>query len=180
MIHDDIEDDDKPDALHCTVGVAQALNAGDLLIHESYRLTLDAGFRFRTSIPNRCQKMMCYGQGQELDHRGDFAAEKTSPLFEAAFLMALADWGDGFRYERAAINFCKLLGIAYQAKDDWEDGQPCSPELFYLKVAQAATASRQFDNPELVKFLDEYLALVFDTQCPSLPTSQERSSVPAP
>lgn len=179
MIHDDIEDDDKSGALHRTVGIAQALNAGDLLIHESYRLLIASGLeREGIAISNECQRTLCFGQGQELAIGGDFSFQKTSPGFEVAFRLAMV--GNLSEPKEKVLAFCLSLGIAYQAKDDYEDGASSGIGRI-LKQREAFIASQQFDNPELVKFLDGYLSLVFsETRYPLLPTSQGRSSVPAP
>lgn len=188
MIHDDIADDDKPQALHRRIGVAQALNVGDYLIHESYRLLTQCQMPHALvlkMIEISCfgQRHLCYGQGEELySHVNEWASLKTAPGFEVAF--RLGETWAGLALHAPIIHsnvseFCERLGSAYQAKDDYEDGESSGTGRI-VKQRAAFTASQWFDNPALVKFLGEYLELVFETQCPSLPTSRERSSVPAP
>src|SRR5262245_52823865 len=75
LVHDDIEDADEErygrDALHIEHGVPVALNAGDLLVGEGYRLLAGCG-----ASPEICAQLvqiaaaghreLCLGQGQEL------------------------------------------------------------------------------------------------------------------
>ncbi len=75
LIHDDIEDEDDTrygeQTLHCQYGVAIALNIGDLLIGEGYRLISESGLppelaaaMIRTAAEGH--RMLCLGQGEEL------------------------------------------------------------------------------------------------------------------
>src|SRR5262245_10452672 len=75
LVHDDIEDADEErygrDALHVEHGIPVALNAGDLLVGEGYRLLASCG-----ASPEICAQLvqiaaaghreLCLGQGQEL------------------------------------------------------------------------------------------------------------------
>ena len=110
LIHDDIEDNDAQRygeaALHTEHGVAIALNVGDLLIGEGYRLIAE------TSIPAahkaammriaaEGQRELCRGQGMELAWNQDpqpltpgqvleIFRRKTSPAFSVALHIGAA------------------------------------------------------------------------------------------
>ncbi|HEY5914964.1 MAG TPA: polyprenyl synthetase family protein [Verrucomicrobiae bacterium] len=104
MIHDDIEDNDDcrygERALHAEYGVAMALNIGDLLIGEGYRLisaceippVLKAEMLL---VASECQRQLCRGQGGELYWTRnpqplgplqvlEIFRQKTAPAFEVA------------------------------------------------------------------------------------------------
>ncbi len=144
LIHDDIEDDDSDRdglaTLHCTEGLAIALNCGDLLLGEGYRLIaeievpvdapIDRGALLRTASHGHLA--LCRGQGDELSllRRGELYGVaqvleifkgKTAPAFEVALVM-------GAICAQADFELCKLLsaysqsfGIAYQIYDDLGD-----------------------------------------------------------
>lgn len=162
MIHDDIEDDDKADALHRSVGLPQALNAGDFLIHEGYRLLLNCELNenrklFLIDCACTSQQKLCIGQGEEMSTgRNDFATLKTSPLFWLAFLI-----GDIFSGETILTKnqFSIHLGKAYQAKDDLEDGLSNS-NLESLEKNARLHASF-YSSPALKLFLHHYLETMF-------------------
>ncbi|MBN2163598.1 MAG: polyprenyl synthetase family protein [Pontiellaceae bacterium] len=138
LIHDDIEDDDEvrynAPTLHCQYGIPVALNAGDFLVGEGYRLIASVPSRtadlMRIAVENH--RMLCVGQGEELRGLVDtppFTAaqlieifrRKTAPAFGAALrLGALAAGGDD-RLDAALRRFSESLGIAYQIHDDLEE-----------------------------------------------------------
>lgn len=141
LIHDDIEDGDAQrygqQTVHAEHGVAVALNAGDLLIGEGYRLLAESG-----APPHRIAQMiriasaghrsLCLGQGAELcwsRQRRPMGAQevlgifrqKTAPAFEVALRLgaAYADAGDDVH--QALALYSEALGIAYQIRDDLDD-----------------------------------------------------------
>jgi geranylgeranyl pyrophosphate synthase len=141
LIHDDIEDDDDlrygEKTLHAEYGVPIALNAGDLLLGEGYRLLAEADIsdeqRSRMLVAAaRGHRNLCLGQGNELswirrprclsvDEVLDIFAKKTSPAFEVALKCGaiLAGCEDGLN--GVLEEYSKSLGIAYQIRDDIED-----------------------------------------------------------
>ena len=141
LIHDDIEDGDATryglPTLHERFGVPVALNAGDLLLGEGYRLLAgcDAPPETRAAMLRAAadaHRRLCLGQGAELCWaRGprplrtaevaEIYANKTAPAFEVALRMGalLAGAEDAFR--NALDDFSRALGIAYQVRDDRED-----------------------------------------------------------
>lgn len=177
LIHDDIEDDDKPDALHRQVGIPQALNAGDFLIHEGYRLLSESGFSTDLFIDVVCetQLAMCRGQGEEL-YTGNkrYAELKTGSLFRLAFQLA-------FRLHRqnklkAIPDFTDLVGTAYQLFDDCRDGE--RPRWDYFTLVYEARAEIKHFDPRIQEFLHHYLDTMFGQANPANASSALISTAP--
>ena len=143
LIHDDIEDGDTErygvQTLHAEHGVAVALNAGDLLIGEGYRLIAATGLTAAQKAEMlRCaaegHRQLCRGQGAELcwmhapeplmqEQVLDIFRHKTAPAFEVALHLGALTAGCE---PHAAIAstlaaYSEALGIAYQIRDDMED-----------------------------------------------------------
>ncbi|MES2707846.1 MAG: polyprenyl synthetase family protein [Verrucomicrobiota bacterium] len=141
LIHDDIEDGDAErydvPALHTEQGLAIALNAGDLLIGEGYRLIAECGLPAATLVPliriaAQGQRELCQGQGAELAWQKNPAPLtsgqvleifrlKTAPAFSVALLLGAAHAGRLDEVEETLRSFSEALGIAYQIKDDLDD-----------------------------------------------------------
>lgn len=141
LIHDDIEDADDyrygRETLHRQHGVPVALNAGDMLIGEGYRLIAECGLDgTRTArmvrTASAAHRLLCSGQGDELSwaHRPgpmpvknvlDIFRRKTSPSFCLAMhLGAVCASADEQVYTHLR-DYCDALGIAYQIQDDLKD-----------------------------------------------------------
>jgi geranylgeranyl pyrophosphate synthase len=141
LIHDDIEDGDAQrygvDALHTEYGVPIALNIGDYLLGEGYRLlaTCDAP-------PETCAAMLraaaeahrtlTLGQGAELAWSRarrpltslevlDIFRKKTAPAFQVALQLGAHVAGGDEELEEVFGRYSEALGIAYQIRDDLED-----------------------------------------------------------
>lgn len=143
LIHDDIEDGDATRygeaTLHEEHGVAVALNVGDLLIGEGYRLLAESGFSAdqcmrMIRVAAEGQRQLCAGQGAELLWTRspkpmasvevlDIFDKKTAPAFAVALhLGALAAGSDAHaEVARVLEKYSRSLGIAYQIRDDLED-----------------------------------------------------------
>jgi geranylgeranyl pyrophosphate synthase len=141
LVHDDIEDNDKERygeaTLHAEHGMAVALNVGDLLIGEGYRLLADnlLSPATRTAILKVAavgQRELCRGQGAELlwDQHPvalssaqvlDIFRSKTAPAFEVALKIGAAIAGQLDETEDALREYSEALGIAYQIRDDLDD-----------------------------------------------------------
>jgi geranylgeranyl diphosphate synthase type II len=143
LIHDDIEDNDTvrygARTLHAEHGVPVALNVGDLLIGEGYRLI----GRVQVSAEQRAamllvaaqgQRQLCQGQGAELVWARqpaplttlqvlDIFRRKTAPAFEVALGLGAIYASAEKHAEVAGIirNYSQALGIAYQIRDDLTD-----------------------------------------------------------
>jgi geranylgeranyl pyrophosphate synthase len=141
LIHDDIEDEDEmrygKETLHARYGIAVAINIGDLLIGEGYRLITETGLP--AGIIQECIKMvsnghrkLSVGQGIELmslkNHEILSLEEtlkvfeyKTSTAFKVSLLLgAIAGGADALTLS-SLEEFSNAVGIAYQIKDDLDD-----------------------------------------------------------
>jgi geranylgeranyl pyrophosphate synthase len=136
LIHDDIEDGDAlrygAPALHVEHGVPVALNAGDLLIGEGYRLLAECGVPSLVRIAAAGHRQLCLGQGTELDWARnprplsvvdvlEIFRRKTSPAFEVALRIGAAAGGAPESVHLILTRYSDALGIAYQIRDDLED-----------------------------------------------------------
>lgn len=141
LIHDDIEDNDNlrygKETLHYRYGIPVAVNAGDLLLGEGYRLI--AGCNLSPEITKECLKIvsqghraLSLGQGTELMARFRneiLPVEDTLKVFEnktsAAFRVSLLVGAIAAGADRKILDlldqFSSLTGIAYQLMDDLED-----------------------------------------------------------
>lgn len=141
LVHDDIEDRDArrydEPSLHEQYGVPIALNVGDLLIGEGYRLIARcAGDARRAAamlqVAAEGHRNLCLGQGAELDWAATRRALsvqdvlrifrwKTAPAFEVALRLGAVWAGAEAAVHEALVDFSAALGIAYQIRDDIED-----------------------------------------------------------
>lgn len=141
LIHDDIEDDDDQrygdPALHSQYGVPIAVNVGDLLLGEGYRLIAQSPLPVETrarllAIAADAHRTLCIGQGEELDAaRRDIPPasgpmleifrRKTAPAFAAALKFGAVAIGADDTVCDALDVFSDALGIAYQIRDDIAD-----------------------------------------------------------
>ncbi len=141
LIHDDIEDDDPTrygkETIHTRYGIPVAINIGDLLIGEGYRLitecNLEAGAMTKCiSVISKGHKAMAMGQGAELIARRNnemiriddlltIFENKSAEAFRVALLMGAVAAGTDERTLNLLDNFSSHIGRAYQLKDDLED-----------------------------------------------------------
>ncbi len=141
LIHDDIEDGDEKrydrPTVHAEHGIPIALNAGDLLIGEGYRMIAEAELApAQTALALRVaaegHRDLSLGQGTELDWLAkphtlkpaqvlEVFRRKTAPAFEVALrLGAIAGGADGAIHD-VLQTYSRNLGIAYQIRDDIDD-----------------------------------------------------------
>ena len=142
LVHDDIEDDDPTryggDALHAAYGVPIALNVGDYLLGEGYRLLADCGAAPETTVAllraaADGHRTLSLGQGAELSWARqpkalsslqvlDIFRQKTAPAFDVALAVgALYAGGADDDLLASLARYSEALGIAYQIRDDIED-----------------------------------------------------------
>jgi geranylgeranyl pyrophosphate synthase len=143
LIHDDIEDNDATrygeKTLHEEYGMAVALNVGDLLIGEGYRLIgacrLSAEQKAQMLLAaSQGQRQLCRGQGAELCWARkpepltslqvlDIFRQKTAPAFEVALRLGALYAGVDQHEEVEDVlqAYSEALGIAYQIRDDLSD-----------------------------------------------------------
>jgi geranylgeranyl pyrophosphate synthase len=141
LVHDDIEDNDAErygeTTLHTEHGVPVALNVGDLLIGEGYRLLADSGLSATVraaclKVAAEGQRELCRGQGAELlwlnhpvalskNQVLEIFRSKTAPAFEVALKVGAALASRLDECEDALHHYSEALGIAYQIRDDLDD-----------------------------------------------------------
>jgi geranylgeranyl pyrophosphate synthase len=143
LIHDDIEDNDAlrygEKTLHEEHGTGVALNVGDLLIGEGYRLIASCRASAEQkaamlTVASQGQRALCRGQGAELcwartpqplsQHQVlEIFRLKTAPAFEVALRLGsiYADLESYEEVEATLGTYSEALGIAYQIRDDLSD-----------------------------------------------------------
>jgi geranylgeranyl diphosphate synthase, type II len=152
LIHDDIEDQDAERygqrTVHAEYGVPVALNAGDLLVGEGYRLLADSGapphvISQMIRIASAGHRSLCLGQGAELCWERErrpmgtqevlaIFRQKTAPAFEVALRLGACFAEAEDEVHEVLKRYSEALGIAYQIRDDLEDihavsGKPSLP-----------------------------------------------------
>ena len=155
LIHDDIEDGDDvrygAPTLHAEHGVAVAINIGDLLLGEGYRLLGELEVVGETraqllSVAAQGHATLSRGQGAELNWAraprplsslevlGIFR-EKTAPAFEVALRQGALLAGAAPEVLEVLGPYSEALGIAYQIHDDLDDftGEGDSDDLADLR-----------------------------------------------
>ncbi|MFT7484505.1 MAG: geranylgeranyl diphosphate synthase type II [Candidatus Paceibacteria bacterium] len=141
LIHDDIEDGDLvrygEETLHAKHGEAIAINVGDLLLGEGYRLLAEIEMSGDTRAAllaeaARGHVALSRGQGAELywtrhprvlssiEVLGIFR-EKTAPAFEVALRLGAIFAGADENVHSVLGPYSEALGIAYQIRDDIDD-----------------------------------------------------------
>jgi len=141
LIHDDIEDADASrygeKSLHEEHGIAIALNVGDFLLGEGYRLiadcdATDAQKARMLGVAAEGHRDLCIGQGEELlwmrtpaplstKQVLDIFQKKTAPAFEVALRMGAIYAGADEDIGGVISRYSESLGIAYQINDDFND-----------------------------------------------------------
>jgi len=141
LVHDDIEDADaerygKP-TVHEAWGTPFAINVGDLLVGEGYRLIAeapvdDAARAAMLSVAAEGHRNLCLGQGAELHWARvnrplsptevlDIFAKKTAPAFEVALRLGAICAGASDDVAEVLRVYSEALGVAYQICDDLDD-----------------------------------------------------------
>jgi len=141
LVHDDIEDNDGSRygqlTVHQEYGVPVALNVGDFLLGEGYRLIAasDLSARQRAEMllaAAHGHRDLTLGQGAELcwarqpeplsvEAVLDIFRRKTSPAFEVALRLGAIAAGAGDEVWDVLHRCSEALGIAYQIADDLKD-----------------------------------------------------------
>jgi len=155
LIHDDIEDNDAmrygKQTIHARYGVAVAINAGDLLIGEGYRLIAES--ELPSGMILDCMKIistghraMTLGQGAELlamESRQILSLEEILEVFEnktasalrVSFLLGATIGGADSDSLLQLSRFSHFLGIAYQIRDDLDDYSGCEGDIQLRKTS---------------------------------------------
>ena len=128
--------------LHAEYGTAVALNVGDFLLGEGYRLIAESGMSDRQKADMleaaaHGHRDLTIGQGSELcwarrpeplsvDAVLDIFRRKTAPAFEVALRLGAVAGGATDEVWDVLRRYSQALGIAYQIADDLKD--LCSDE----------------------------------------------------
>ena len=143
LIHDDIEDNDDTrygtETIHNKYGVPVAINTGDFLIGEGYRIIAECDLpseliRDSIRIISRGHSQLTLGQGAELIsiRSGEILSladmlevfkNKTAAAFKVSLLLGATLGGADKDTLDSLDLFSKFVGIAYQIKDDLSDYQ---------------------------------------------------------
>ncbi len=138
LIHDDIEDGDDlrdgRETLHSRLGVPLALNVGDYLVGEGYRLlaTVEApaeSIAEMLRLAAEGHRTLCLGQGDDLAWSQEpkilkpievvkIFKNKTAPAFEIALRLGAACASASAELHDTLSAFSDALGVAYQIRDD--------------------------------------------------------------
>ena len=141
LVHDDIEDADAMRygqmTLHEEHGVPVALNVGDLLLGEGYRLIAESRWPAERKaemlrVAAGGHRDLCIGQGAELCWTRrpgvlsaadvlDIFRRKTAPAFEVALRLGALAAGAADGVWDVLHRYSEALGIAYQIRDDLKD-----------------------------------------------------------
>jgi geranylgeranyl diphosphate synthase, type II len=141
LIHDDIEDNDSSrygrETLHKRYGIPVAINIGDLLIGEGYRLLAECNLppeliRECLKVISQGHKTLSIGQGSELLARmkGDILPlsevmivfeQKTAAAFKVSLLLGAVAAGTDKKTCDLLSSISYHIGLAFQMKDDLED-----------------------------------------------------------
>ncbi len=141
LIHDDIEDEDTlrygEKTVHAQHGIAIALNVGDILVGDGYRLIGELEIQDdrkvkMLQIAALGHRTLCMGQGAELcwqQHRTPLSTDdilaiykqKTAPAFEVSLRLGAMFAGADEKLGDTLQRYSSALGIAYQIKDDLSD-----------------------------------------------------------
>jgi geranylgeranyl pyrophosphate synthase len=143
LVHDDIEDGDDlrygERTLHAEEGVPVALNAGDFLLGEGYRLIGELSVEPEIKVAMlqlaaAGHLTLSRGQGRELAWIRkpaplasvevlDLFRQKTAPAFEVALRLGAFLGGADADTHDVLRKYSESIGIAYQINDDLEDSR---------------------------------------------------------
>ena len=172
LIHDDIEDNDDErygiPTVHLKYGVPAAINTGDFLIGEGYRLIASSDFSGDTraamtlvAAKGHCE--LSLGQGEEIAFcRKPFPVtenavlhiyeQKTAAAFEVALLVGAHAAGVDETTCQQLSAFSRAVGTAYQLQDDIEDFRSApgrAADLLSLRPTIYLAVACASDHPEV-------------------------------
>ena len=179
LIHDDIEDNDSErygePTMHQRIGVPVALNAGDFLVGEGYRLfcheSIPATMRAEmVAQAAQAHSELALGQAREFEllqsavtlemcletHR-----LKTSPAFRVAMDIGAIAAGKFNDYRVFFQRFADLLGVSYQLHDDLEDAE-ANPASSVDCLMRTTSCSREDARRVIMDQYEQYRRKAFE------------------
>lgn len=168
LVHDDIQDNDTErygkQTVYSAYGVPVAINVGDLLLGEGYRLLASTENVELIKIASEAHLSLCRGQGMELewslspspltmDFVLDIFCNKTVPAFDVSLIMGVVCAGDDPMLRNTLHAYSRALGIAYQLLDDIEDFKTDAPIELRPSSVLAALCEQSTDQA----FIDSLL-----------------------
>jgi len=184
LIHDDIQDNDdfrygKPtiNSLH---GVPIAINVGDKLLGDGYRLLSECGMIELVQEASAAHIALCRGQGLELEWCNNprplnmddviyIFENKTAPAFCVALSLAVICAKGDESMKAIMEQYAHALGIAYQLLDDLDDFQS-GKNVRLRPTAVLAAICENSENKHLVEklLLQEYISELMNECKPQL------------
>jgi geranylgeranyl diphosphate synthase type II len=185
LIHDDIEDNDDmrygKETIHSRYGVPVAINTGDYLIGEGYRLIAEstlspALIREGIKIVSRGHRSLTIGQGAELisirskeilslKDMLELFENKTSAAFKVSLLLGAVVGGASGEMIEILNRFSNFIGIGYQIKDDLSDYHGNKGDIairkfsILLSVLEEQLPKSEKDSLLVAYKLDDYDAI---------------------
>ena len=167
LVHDDIQDNDMErygkQTVNAAYGVPVAINVGDVLLGEGYRLLTQTERMELVKVAAEAHIKLCKGQGMELEWSlspqsitMDFVLEifrnKTVPAFDVSLTMGLICAGAAADTRKILQDYSQALGISYQLFDDIEDFETDAP-IISRPSALLAALCEQAPNKEFIEAL---------------------------
>jgi geranylgeranyl pyrophosphate synthase len=174
LIHDDIEDNDEirygKETIHSQHGIPIAINIGDYLLGEGYRLIADSGLpveiiRNGIQVISKGHIQLTIGQGTELlsirsgqilslTEMLEVFENKTAAAFKVSLLLG-ATIGQADPLTLTQLdNFSKYVGIAYQIKDDLSDYQGQKGDIVNRKFSILLSLLKEKTDEEMLNLMD--------------------------
>ncbi|MDR0349522.1 MAG: polyprenyl synthetase family protein [Tannerella sp.] len=162
LVHDDIQDNDSvrygKQTVNAACGVPMAINVGDMLLGEGYRLLAGSGKIELIKVIADSHVSLCKGQGMELEWSVsprtltmkfvlDIFCHKTVPAFDASLIMGVICAGGDPELSRILHVYSHALGIAYQLQDDTDDFETDAPVALRPSAVLAALCELQPGKP---------------------------------
>lgn len=179
LIHDDIEDDDTTrygePTLHEAIGVPAAINAGDFLIGEGYRLLSHPSIPLdlRPELMAQAAQAHCelaLGQAQEFESIAESITLeqclethrlKTAPAFRVALNMGAVSARQFEPYCEIFHRYADSLGISYQLLDDLEDTAD-NPASAVDCLMRKNDVDRETARSEIATLYESYRTQTYD------------------
>jgi geranylgeranyl pyrophosphate synthase len=170
LVHDDIQDNDGfrygKQTVHSVYGVPVAINVGDILLGEGYRILSMCNNMELMRTAAEAHIRLCRGQGMELlwtrkpqeltmDYVLEISRNKTVPAFEVALVFGVICAGGNQWMRRLLHDYSEALGIAYQLNDDLKDFEEDVPGSLRPSAVLAALSEQNERNGDQKPFEKE-------------------------